>query len=116
MANNIAFQPMGKTAKITANSSVVTNVQLSSDSPANQYLISNHDTKPVYVWISPSGSPLNVAVPTGGGTNASYAIVSVPGTYRVVTGPQVSASANVQVSVLSESANPEVYITPGEGL
>lgn len=116
MANNIAFQPMGKTAQITSSNSSVTNIQLSSDSPANQYLIANHDTKPVYVWISPVGSPVNVAIPSGSGANAKYAIVSVPGTYRIVTGPQVSPTANVQVSVLSENDSPEVYITPGEGL
>ena len=35
MANNIAFQPMGKTFKLTANANVQT-IQVTADSPVTQ--------------------------------------------------------------------------------
>mgnify|MGYP003338603108 FL=1 len=56
MANNIPFQPMGKTVQITASNAAVNNMTFTADSPSNQYMLVNHDTKPVYVWISPAAS------------------------------------------------------------
>ena len=116
MANNIAFTPMGKTIKLTANSATANNAPLLSDSPAQQYRLANHASQPVYVWISPGSAPVNVAAPTGSGNNASYAICVPPGTVSVITGPQCTNTANVQVSIISEQNGPELYITPGEGL
>lgn len=110
MANNIAFQPMGKTVRIVANSSTPNNVNLSADSPSNQYRIANHSGNPVYVWISPTSAPVNVAVPVGSG----YAIPVPANTVTTISGPQ--ALANVQASVICEVGTPDVYITPGEGL
>ena len=110
MANNIAFQPMGKTVRIVANSSTANNVNLNADSPSNQYRIANHSGLPVYVWISPSSSPVNVSAPVG----SSYSIPVPSNTVSIITGPQ--ALSNVQVSVISESGTPDVYVTPGEGL
>ncbi len=115
MANNIAFQPMGKTASVTT-ANTVTNIQVNADSPVNQYLLSNQSGAPAYVWISPAGSPVNVAIPTGGGVNAAYGVTVLANTSIVITGPQCSASANVQVSAISTSGTPTVSITPGEGL
>ena len=113
MANNIAFQPMGKTLQVTASSAAVNNAVLTADSPVNQYRLANHAGQPVYVWISPGVNPINVALPTG---TAQYAIVIPPNSVSIVTGPQCSNTANVRVSVISESGTPELYITPGEGL
>ena len=112
MANNIAFQAMGKTVRVVASSSSANNISINSDSPANQYRIANHSGLPVYVWISPIASPVNVATPVG----SAYAIPVPSNTVSIITGPQISANANVQVSVISESGTPDVYITPGEGL
>lgn len=115
MANNIAFQPMGKTVKLTAGAAV-NNATMTADSPSNQYCLVNHSAQPAYVWISPSEAAVNVALPTGSNSNAAYAMIVDKNTRVVITGPQCSSTKSVQVSVLAESDSPELYITPGEGL
>jgi len=116
MANNIAFQPMGKTVKVAAvgpantQSNVFT---ITADSPVNQYYISNADVNAaVYVWINPT-STFNVALPDNG---PGYVIALPPYAYKVITGPQVSSSGNVYARVIGDAANASVYVTPGEGL
>ena len=118
MANNIAFQPMGKTIKliagVTANTAPIT-----ADSPSNQYLIVNHEKTngtghPVYVTINATST--NAVLPTGSGNNAAYSIPIPPGYMFVLSGPQCSITKTVYVSVISENDAPELYITPGEGL
>jgi hypothetical protein len=115
MANNIAFQAMGKTIKLTAGATV-NNATMTADSPSNQYCLVNHSSQPAYVWISPSDSPVNVALPTGSNSNAAYALVVDKNTRVVITGPQCSNNKSVQVSVIAETDSPELYVTPGEGL
>lgn len=115
MANNIAFQPMGKTIKLIAGETV-NNATMTADSPSNQYCLVNHSSQPAYVWISPSASPVNVALPTGYNSNAAYAMIVDKNTRVVITGPQCSNNKSVQVSVIAESDSPELYVTPGEGL
>ena len=117
MANNIAFQPMGKLYKLNAATSVQ-QVTLYSDSPVQQYMIASHEPtggtgQPVYVRISTS-STSNVALPTNG--TAQYALVVPPDTVMVVTGPQVTNTSPVYVTFVSEAGTPEAYIVPGEGL
>lgn len=117
MANNIAFQPMGKTYKANATTSVQ-QFQITAESPVNQYMIVSHEPtggvgQPVYVRISTSATA-NVAVP-GNGT-PQYSIVIPPDSVVIVTGAQVSPTANVYCTFVAESGTPEVYITPGEGL
>jgi len=117
MANNIAFQPMGKTYKCNATTSVQ-QFQMTADSPVNQYMIVSHEPSggaglPVYVRISNSASA-NVALPANG--TGHYAVVVPPDTVMVISGVQVSPTANVYVSFIAESGTPECYITPGEGL
>ena len=117
MANNIAFQPMGKTYKANATTSVQ-QVQMTADSPVNQYMIVSHEPTggaglPVYVRISTT-STANVALPGNG--SAQYALVVPPDTVMIVTGPQVGPGANVFLTFVSETGTPEVYVTPGEGL
>ena len=118
MANNIAFQPMGKTVKIIAGTSANT-VTLTSDSPVNQYLVVNHEKtngtgNPVYVRISATNS--NAALPSGYGANAAYSIPIPPGSMFVFSGPQCTNTTAVYVSAIAETDSPEIYITPGEGL
>ena len=119
MANNIAFQPMGKTIKVTAAANVANTLAITADSPVNQYLVVNHEKTngtgfPVYVRISATNS--NAALPTGNNANAAYGIPVPPGTMFVFSGPQCSNTTPAYVSVIAESDNPELYITPGEGL
>jgi len=117
MANNIAFQPMGKTYKANATTSVQ-QFQITADSPVNQYMIVSHEPagaggQPVYVRISTSATA-NVAVPANG--TPQYAVVVPPDIVMVISGAQVSPTANVYCTFIAESGTPEVYITPGEGL
>lgn len=116
MANNIAFQPMGKTIQMTATNVAVTNATMFADSPVNQYMLGNHSNHAVYVWISPSTKPVNVAIPTGSGSSAGYAVMVPSGHVMIISGPQCSNNKSVQVSVSSENDSPEIYICPGEGL
>jgi hypothetical protein len=115
MANNIAFQPMGKTYQVTAGTSANT-VTITSDSPVNQYLVVSHEKTngtghPSYVRISATSA--NAAVP---GANAAYGIPIPPGAMFVFSGPQCTNTTPVYVSVIAETDSPELYITPGEGL
>ena len=115
MANNIAFQPMGKTYQVTANTTANT-VTVTADSPVNQYLVVSHEKTngtghPVYVRISATSA--NAALP---GANAAYGIPIPPGQMFVFTGPQCSNTTAVYFSVIAETDSPEVYVTPGEGL
>ena len=117
MANNIAFQPMGKTYQLTASNVSANVATVYSDSPVNQYLVVSHEKtngtgNPVYVRISTSNTS-NVAVP---GANAAYGIPIPPGHMFVFSGPQCSNTTAVYFSVISESGSPEIYLTPGEGL
>jgi hypothetical protein len=104
---------MGKTVQIACNSATPTNANVTADSPVQQYMLANHSNQPVYVWISPSANPVNVAVPNA--TVSQYAVVVPPTSSVVITGPQCSATP-VRASAIAESDSPEVYITPGEGL
>ena len=116
MANNIAFQPMGKTVKVAVNGAANTqsNVYtITADSPVNQYFISNADVNnAVYVWINPTNN-FNVALPDNG---AVYVIPLPPYSYKVFTGPQVNSTTSVYARVIGDAANASVYIAPGEGL
>ena len=99
MANNIAFQPMGKTIRVTAAANVANTLSMIADSPSNQYLVVNHEKTngtgfPVYVRISATN--VNAALPTGNNSNAAYGIPVPPGTMFVFSGPQCSNSTPVR--------------------
>jgi len=116
MANNIAFTPMGKIYKLNA-ATTIQQITMYSDSPSNQYMIVNHENAntglPVYVRISTSATA-NVGIPTNATPN--YAIVVPQDTRMVVSGPQVTNTAPVYVTFVSETGTPEAYIVAGEGL
>ena len=107
MANNIAFQPMGKTYKVTANTSGVT-ASVVADSPVNQFRFVNTSTADI-VFVRIGGA---AAAPNA---NAEYGTALLPGETEVLTGPQ-SWSANVTIGMVSSANSPVVYVTPGEGL
>ena len=117
MANNIAFQAMGKTykANVTTSSQTIT---INADSPCNQICVANHQPTgatgfPVYFVVSTVAS-VTAIVPTA--TTPAYALVSVPGSIKVFTVPQqVSPSTNLYIAFIGEAAS-ECYFTPGEGL
>jgi hypothetical protein len=116
MANNIAFQPMGKTYMLSANTAVQS-VTVVADSPVNQYLFVNHEKEsagvPVYVRLSAS-SGNNVAIANA--TTAQYGVPIPPASQVVLTGPQCSGTSNCFITFIAPSGTPAVYVTPGEGL
>jgi hypothetical protein len=114
MANNIAFQPMGKTYKIsapTANTAVT--IAVYADSPSNQYYFSNHEAAGKGCYVRVSTTNVAAVLPDASG---QYSILIPPSTRLVFTGPQVTNSSPVYVSMIGENNNSEVYVTPGEGL
>jgi len=114
MANNIPFQPMGKSVCLqstTANtqSNVFT---ITADSPCQQFFVTNHDeSNSVNVRISAS-SNFNISLPDASG---AYGICIPAYGYRVITGPQVSQSSNVYARIISDGANIKCTVCPGEG-
>ena len=114
MANNIAFQPMGKCYQLAANTaSQITTV--TADSPCNQYLLVNHENttgQPVYVRISATSA--NAVLPVAG--SPSYNFPVPPDSYMVITGPQCGPNTSVYVSYIAELDSPDIYLVPGEGL
>ena len=116
MANNIAFQAMGKTYKANATTSSQ-RITITADSPCNQLLVSNHQPtgatgQPVYFLVS-SNASITVSFPSNG--SPEYCLVSPPGTIKTFTVPSQFGSANVYVAFIGEAAS-ECYFTPGEGL
>jgi hypothetical protein len=116
MANNIAFQAMGKTyqANATTTSQRIT---ITADSPCNQLLVSSHESttngKPVYFVVS-SNASVTCTAPTAG--SPQNAMLVVPGNQIVYTIPQQFSSANTYIAFITESTTGEAYFTPGEGL
>ena len=114
MANNIAFQPMGKTYKIsapTANTAVT--IPVTADSPSNQYYFSNHEAAGKGCYVRISTSNVAAVLPDA---NGQYSILVPPSTRLVFTGPQCSTTTIVYVSMIGENNGAEIYVTPGEGL
>jgi len=115
VANNIPFQPMGKTVKVvvTGAANTQSNVfTVTADSPCQQYYLVNADTNAaVYVRVNTTNT-FNVTLPD---VTPDYVIALPAYAYKVITGPQVSSTANVYARVIGDAANASVYITPGEG-
>lgn len=113
MANNIAFQPMGKTYEVLAtDANTAVTIAVVADSPVQQYHIVNPSTTDT-VFVRISGSNVDAAIPTDEG---EYGVAIPPFADRVLTQYQSAPSANVYVSVIGANANALVYVTPGEGL
>lgn len=117
VANNIAFQPMGKTWQANANT-VSQMLTITPDSPCNQLCVASHEAptsgKAVYFRVS---NLSNVTVTSPNPGNATYCTVIVPGTVKTYTVPfQFSPTAPLYVAFIAEQANSEAYFTPGEGL
>jgi hypothetical protein len=115
MANNIAFQAMGKTyqANATTTSQRIT---ITADSPCNQLLVSSHEAasgKAVYFVVS-SNSSVTCVAPTAG--NPQNSLLVSPGNQIVYTVPVQFSSNPLYIAFITESATGEAYFTPGEGM
>jgi hypothetical protein len=111
MANNIAFQPMGKTVLLSSTSSS-SNVAVTADSPVNQLYISNTGNSDVYL-VTGTSTPLASVKPTAGTPQYGFSIPA--GTAKVISNLQTGANATIYVAGISANAC-SIYITPGEGL
>ena len=111
MANNIAFQPMGKTYLLQANSTSQS-INVSADSPVQQYHFTNHDASTA-AFVRITTSAANAVVPNSAG---QYGFPVRHGTDLVITSHQCSPNVNVVVSFVTASGTANIYVTPGEGL
>jgi len=121
MANNIAFQAMGKTYKANTTTTSQT-ITVYADGPCNQLLVANHDPSgsggfPTYFTIS-SNASITCTAPGNG--SPQYALVSVPGQNKVFTIPQQFSNASpMYIAFVTDSGatgSIQCYFTPGEGL
>ena len=117
MANNIAFQPMGKTVFISLTANVANTVVVTADSPCSQLLIHNGTANDAFMSFSPtSTTAVSAVIPVAG--TPSYGMVLKASAVNIRTVPGIATSNTVttlNVSVISASAG-NVYVTPGEGL
>ena len=117
MANNIAFQAMGKTYKANATTSTQ-RITVTSDTPCNQLLVANHQPSgatgnAVYFVVSTDAN-VTATLPVAG--TPSYGLLSIPASNKVFTVPtQFSANSNIYIAFVGEGVS-ECYFTPGEGI
>ena len=116
MANNIAFQAMGKTYQANATTTSQ-RVQILSDVNCRNLLVASHESsttgKPVYFTIG--NSTVTCVAPAAG--TPQYGYVAVPGQNIVLTVPkQFTPSDSLYIAFLTETGTGECYFTPGEGL
>jgi len=114
MANNIAFQPMGKTTRLNVTTTSA-EVAVNADSPCNQVRIHNGTSGEVFVRFSPTTGSAAV-IPLAG--TPAYGIVLHNNQTQVFTVPQSFSSGTntLYVSAIAASGTGIVYVTPGEGL
>jgi hypothetical protein len=113
MANNIPFQPMGKTTRINVTTTANT-VAILSDSPANQVRVHNGTAAEIFIRLGTSSTD-DAVIPTAG--TAAYGVLLHNNTTAIFTAPkQASNTAVLYVSAIIASGTGTVYVTPGEGL
>ena len=116
MANNIAFQAMGKTYQANATTTSQ-RINIVADVYCNQLLVASHESsitgKPVYFTIG--NSAVTCVAPAPG--VPQYGFVAVPGQNMVFTvQKQFAPSDSLYIAFRTESGTGECYFTPGEGL
>ena len=115
MANNIAFQEMGKTVRINVSTTANT-VAVTADSPCNQVRIHNGTAGEVFIRCG-STATSNVAIPVAGTPN--YGTILHNNATVVFTAPRTPTTEGgyiFYVSAIVASGTAVVYVTPGEGL
>jgi hypothetical protein len=116
MANNIAFQAMGKTYQANATTTSQ-RIQILSDVYCRNLLVASHESsttgKPVYFNIG--DSTVTCVLPAPG--SPSNCLIAVPGQNKVFTvAKQFAPSSSLYIAFITESGTGECYFTPGEGL
>ena len=113
MANNIAFQEMGKTVRINASTTANT-VAVVADSPCSQLRIHNGTAQEVFFRCG-TASTSDVVIPVAG--TPGYGIVLHNNQTVIVTAPRVPGNATpvFYVSAITAALTGVLYVTPGEG-
>lgn len=113
MANNIPFQPMGKSTRINVTTTANT-VAVLSDSPANQVRIHNSAATDVFIRFGTNNTE-DAVIPTAG--TPAYGVTIHNNQTNIFTVPnQASTTATLYVSAIVASGTATIYVTPGEGL
>lgn len=113
MANNIPFQPMGKTTRINVTTSANT-VAILSDSPANQVRVHNGTAAEIFIRLG-TASADDAVIPTAG--TPAYGVLLHNNQTVILTAPkQASNTAVLYVSAIIATGTGTIYVTPGEGL
>jgi hypothetical protein len=115
VANNIAFQQMGPTVRITASTANTQGniVEITATSPVNQYFVSNPDLNNGVFVAYGETEEVAAVIPNGEPANVIY----IPAyAYKVFTGPQCSPTKTVYARIISEANNAVIFVAPGEGL
>jgi len=113
MANNIPFQPMGKTTRINVTTSANT-VAILSDSPANQVRIHNGTAAEIFIRLGTSATD-DAVIPTAG--TPAYGVLMHNNQTTIFTTPKQAANTAVlYVSAIINTGSGIIYVTPGEGL
>jgi len=113
MANNIPFQPMGKTTRINVTTSANT-VAILSDSPANQVRVHNGTAAEVFIRLG-TASTDDAVIPTAG--TPAYGVLLHNNSTAILTAPkQATNTAVLYMSAIVASGTGIIYVTPGEGL
>jgi len=113
MANNIAFQPMGKTTRINVTTTANT-VAILSDSPSNQVRVHNGTAAEMFIRLG-TASTDDAVIPTAG--TPAYGVLLHNNQTAILTAPkQATNTAVLYVSAIVASGTGIVYVTPGEGL
>lgn len=111
MANNIAFQPMGKTVLLSCTNSS-SNATVTADSPVNQLYIVNTSGNAAFVNVS---TLANVTSAVANATTAQYGLC-IPANGSKVISTLQSWSTNVYIAGITSTGTASLYVTPGEGL
>lgn len=114
MANNIAFQEMGKTVRINVSTSANT-VAVTADSPCNQVRIHNGTAAEVFVRLGATSSAA-AEIPVAG--TPGYGFVLHNNGTVIMTAPRQAnvSTCTFHVSAIVASGTAVLYVTPGEGL
>lgn len=113
MANNIAFQPMGKTTRINVTTTANT-VAILSDSPSNQVRVHNGTAAEIFIRLG-TASTDDAVIPTAG--TPAYGVLLHNNQTVILTAPkQATNTAVLYVSAIIATGSGIVYVTPGEGL
>jgi len=113
MANNIAFQPMGKTTRINVTTTANT-VAILSDSPSNQVRVHNGTAAEIFIRLG-TASTDDAVIPAAG--TPAYGVLLHNNTTVILTAPkQATNTAVLYVSAIIATGSGIVYVTPGEGL